>query len=300
MKRKNLLRKFISVSAAALMLAGVLAGCGGEAAEPAEETGTEETTQAETTGSFRTLDEIKESGKIVIGVFSDKAPFGYVDESGEYQGYDVYFAERIAQDLGVEVEYVSTDPASRVEYLTTGKVDIILANFTVTEERAQQVDFALPYMKVMLGVVSPDSALISDVEELNGKDLIVVKGTTAETYFEKNYPDVTLQKYDEYADAYNALLDGRGDAFSTDNTEVLAWALSNPGFTVGIDALGNADTIAPAVQKGNTTLLDWINSEIEALAGENFFHADYEATLAPVYGEAADPDALVVEGGVVE
>ena len=300
MKRKNLLRKFISVSAAALMLAGVLAGCGGEAAEPAEETGTEETTQTETTGSFRTLDEIKESGKIVIGVFSDKAPFGYVDESGEYQGYDVYFAERIAQDLGVEVEYVSTDPASRVEYLTTGKVDIILANFTVTEERAQQVDFALPYMKVMLGVVSPDSALISDVEELNGKDLIVVKGTTAETYFEKNYPDVTLQKYDEYADAYNALLDVRGDAFSTDNTEVLAWALSNPGFTVGIDALGNADTIAPAVQKGNTTLLDWINSEIEALAGENFFHADYEATLVPVYGEAADPDALVVEGGVVE
>ena len=300
MKRKNLLRKFISVSAAALMLAGVLAGCGGEAAEPAEETGTEETTQAETTGSFRTLDEIKESGKIVIGVFSDKAPFGYVDESGDYQGYDVYFAERIAQDLGVEVEYVSTDPASRVEYLTTGKVDIILANFTVTEERAQQVDFALPYMKVMLGVVSPDSALITDVEELNGKDLIVVKGTTAETYFEKNYPDVTLQKYDEYADAYNALLDGRGDAFSTDNTEVLAWALSNPGFTVGIDALGNADTIAPAVQKGNTTLLDWINSEIEALAGENFFHADYEATLAPVYGEAADPDSLVVEGGVVE
>ena len=153
MKRKNLLRKFISVSAAALMLAGVLAGCGGEAAEPAEETGTEETTQAETTGSFRTLDEIKESGKIVIGGFSDKAPFGYVDESGDYQGYDVYFAERIAQDLGVEVEYVSTDPASRVEYLTTGKVDIILANFTVTEERAQQVDFALPYMKVMLGVV---------------------------------------------------------------------------------------------------------------------------------------------------
>lgn len=300
MKRKNLLRKFISVSAAALMLAGVLAGCGGEAAEPAEETGTEETTQAETTGSFRTLDEIKESGKIVIGVFSDKAPFGYVDESGDYQGYDVYFAERIAQDLGVEVEYVSTDPASRVEYLTTGKVDIILANFTVTEERAQQVDFALPYMKVMLGVVSPDGALITDVEELNGKDLIVVKGTTAETYFEKNYPDVTLQKYDEYADAYNALLDGRGDAFSTDNTEVLAWALSNPGFTVGIDALGNADTIAPAVQKGNTTLLDWINSEIEALAGENFFHADYEATLAPVYGEAADPDSLVVEGGVVE
>lgn len=293
MKRNHSFRKLIAIATTALILLGSLAGCGSESADAESQT-------ESAAASFRTLDEIQESGKIIIGVFSDKAPFGYVDENGEYQGYDVYFAERIAQDLGVDVEYVSTDPASRVEYVATGKVDLILANFTVTEERAQQVDFALPYMKVMLGVVSPGSALITSVEELSGKTLIVVKGTTAETFFEKNYPDVELQKYDEYADAYNALLDGRGDAFSTDNTEVLAWALSNPGFTVGIDALGNADTIAPAVQKGNTTLLDWINEEIEGLAAENFFHADYEQTLAPVYGDAADPDSLVVEGGVVD
>lgn len=293
MKPRKLFTKLVSLSVAALFLLGSLAGCSGQGTSGKDQTDG-------SSASFRTLDEIKESGKIVIGVFSDKAPFGYVDENGQYQGYDVYFAERIAKDLGVEVEYVSTDPASRVEYAATGKVDIILANFTVTEERAQQVDFALPYMKVMLGVVSPDDSLVTDVEQLNGKALIVVKGTTAETYFEKNYPDVTLQKYDEYADAYNALLDGRGDAFSTDNTEVLAWALSNPGFTVGIDALGNADTIAPAVQKGNTTLLEWLNGEIEALGEENFFHADYEATLAAVYGDAADPDSLAVEGGKVE
>lgn len=288
--KRNLLKP-IAITATVLLILSSLAGCGS--------TGRENQKEA-STGSYRTLEEIKESGKIVIGVFSDKAPFGYVDENGAYQGYDVYFAERIAQDLGVEVEYVSTDPASRVEYVATGKVDIILANFTVTQERAQQVDFALPYMKVMLGVVSPDDALITSVEALSGKTLIVVKGTTAETYFEKNYSDVELQKYDEYADAYNALLDGRGDAFSTDNTEVLAWALSNPGFTVGIDALGNADTIAPAVQKGNSTLLEWINEELEALGAENFFHADYAQTLAPVYGEAADPDALVVEGGKID
>ena len=257
-------------------------------------------TAADAGGAFRTLDEIKESGKIIIGVFSDKAPFGYVDENGAYQGYDVYFADRIGKDLGVDVEYVSLDPASRVEFVQTGKVDVVLANFTVTEERAQQVDFALPYMKVSLGVVSPDGNVITDVSQLDGKTLIVCKGTTAETYFSENYPNVTLQKYDQYADAYNALLDGRGDAFSTDNTEVLAWALSNPGFTVGIDSLGDVDTIAPAVHKGNSTLLDWLNTEIESLGEEQFFHADYDATLAPVYGEAADPEALVVEGGKVE
>ncbi len=248
----------------------------------------------------RTVEEIKESGKIVIGVFSDKKPFGYVDSNGDYQGYDVYFGNRIAKDLGVEVEYVPVEAASRVEYLVSNKVDIILANFTVTEERKEKVDFTLPYMKVALGVVSPDSELITDVEDLNGKTLIVSKGTTAETYFTENYPDVNLLKFDQYSEAYNALLDGRGDALSTDNTEVLAWALENEGFSVGIESLGNIDTIAAAVQKGNQDLLDWLNNEVVELGKENFFHADYEETLLPVYGEAATPDNIVIEGGVVE
>lgn len=247
----------------------------------------------------RTLDDIKESGTLTIGVFSDKKPFGYVDENGEYQGYDVYFAKRLAQDLGVELELVSVGAPNRVEYLTSAKVDIILANFTVTPERAEVVDFALPYMKVALGVVSPDAALITDVAELADKTLIVSKGTTAETYFTSNYPEVKLLKFDTYTEAFNALLDGRGDALSTDNTEVLAWALENPGFTVGIESLGSLDSIAPAVQKGNESVLAFINQEIEALAAENFFHADYDATLKEVYGDAVNPDNLVVEGGVL-
>ncbi|MGC4018250.1 MAG: cysteine ABC transporter substrate-binding protein [Muricomes sp.] len=279
-----------------------LTGCGSKtdsASDAGKET-TETAKKSDDKAIYRTLDEIKKSGKLVVGVFSDKNPFGYVDEKGNYQGYDIYFAERLAKDLGVEIEYVSTEPASRVEYLQTGKVDIILANFTVTDERAESVDFALPYMKVALGVVSPDKALITAPEQLNGKKLIVAKGTTAETYFTENYPDVELVKFDQYTEAYNALLDGRGDAFTTDNTEVLAWAIQNDGFTVGITSLGDLDTIAPAVTKGNTTLLDWINEEIKSLAGEQFFHADYKETLEPVYGDEVDPDSLVVEGGVVE
>ena len=248
----------------------------------------------------RTLDEIKADGTLKIGVFSDKKPFGYIDENGEYQGYDVYLARRLAEDLGAKLELVSVDAPNRVEYLQSAKVDIILANFTVTAERAEVVDFALPYMKVALGVVPPDSALITDVEELKGKTLIVSKGTTAETFFTENYPEVTLLKFDSYTEAYNALLDGRGDALSTDNTEVLAWAIKNEGFSVGIESLGSLDAIAPAVQKGNETVLTFINDEIKALGVENFFHADYEATLRSVYGEAADADSLVVEGGVIE
>lgn len=276
------------------LLALMLTGCTSDSKDSGSST---------KTAKARTLEEIKKDGKIRIGVFSDKNPFGYVDENGKVQGYDIYFAKRIAKDLlGSEdaVEFVYVEAASRVEYLQSGKVDITLANFTVTEERSEKVDFALPYMKVALGVVSPDSELIKSVDDLDGKNLIVVKGTTAETYFSENYPNVKLTKFDEYQEAYDALADGRGDAFSTDNTEVLAWAMKNKGFTVGIESLGNVDAIAPAVQKGNTKLLNWLNEEIKTLGEEQFFHADYEATLRSVYGEDADADQLVVEGGVME
>ena len=274
-----------------------LAACGNKTEEKTE---AQAPAQETAVAKARTVQEIKDSGVIRIGVFTDKAPFGYIDENGKNQGYDVYFTDRLAKDLGVKVEYISLDPASRVEYAETGKADIVAANFTVTPERAEKVDFSLPYMKVSLGVVSPDGAVIKSVEELKDKTLIVSKGTTAEYYFSKNHPEVKLQKYDSYADAYNALLDGRGDAFSTDNTEVLAWAKSNPGFTVGIDSLGDVDTIAVSVQKGNTDLLNWINNEIKELGKENFFHEAYKATLEPIYGDSADPDSIVVEGGEVK
>lgn len=271
-----------------------LTGCG------AKQTVTETQNNASTEKIvYRTVDEIKESGTINIGVFSDKSPFGYVDEKGEYQGYDVYFGNRIGEDLGVKINYISTEAANRIEYLQTGKVDIILANFTVTEERAQEVDFALPYMNVALGVVSPDSAVITSLDEIGADDeVIVISGTTAETYLEKNYPNIKLQKYDAYAEAKTAFENGNGIAWANDNTEVIAFAIENPGYTVGIPSLGSADTIAAAVTKGNETLLNWLNAEIVALGSENFFHADYEATLLDTYGKDYE-DTLVVEGGVV-
>ena len=246
---------------------------------------------------YRTLDEIKESGTINIGVFSDKNPFGYVDENGDYQGYDVYFAERLGEDLGVDVNFVSTEAANRIEYLQTGKVDVILANFTVTDERAEEVDFALPYMNVALGVVSRDDNVIESLDNWNPDDsIIVISGTTAETYLVENYPDIQLQKFDSYATAKEAFENGTSVAWANDNTEVIAFALQNDGYTVGIPSLGSSDTIAPAVTKGNDTLLNWINDEITSLGDENFFHADYEATLVDTYGTEYE-DSLVVEGG---
>ena len=289
---KNL-KKMLALSLAFVLAIGVSA-CGSSTKDGGSDT------SASGKEVYRTLDEIKKDGTINIGVFSDKNPFGYVDENGEYQGYDVYFADRLAKDLGVKVNYVSTEAANRIEYLQTGKVDVILANFTVTEERAEEVDFANPYMNVSLGVVSRDDNVITSLDNWNKDDsIIVISGTTAETYLTKNYPDIPLQKFDSYATAKEAFENGTSVAWANDNTEVIAFSLQNKGYTVGIPELGSADSIAPAVTKGNDTLLNWINDEITSLGEENFFHADYEATLADTYGMDYE-ESLVVEGGKTE
>ena len=288
--KKNVFKKLAAGILAATLTIASLTGCG--------KAKTEDKVDA-ADRIYKTVDEIKEAGTINIGVFSDKNPFGYVDENGKYQGYDVYFAEKLAEDLGVKVNYVSTEPASRVEYLETGKVDIILANFTVTKDRAEKVDFALPYMNVALGVVSHEDNVITDLSQIGPDDqVIVISGTTAETYLEENYPDIKLQKFDSYTTAKTSFENGTGVAWANDNTEVIAFAIENKGYVVGIPSLGSQDTIAPAVTKGNTTLLKWINDEIEKLGTENFFHADYEATLLSTYGKDYE-DTLVVEGGIV-
>ena len=283
---KNLkIKKLLAVAVAGILTVGLVA-CGSSNSDSAKsDTASGSDAASE---SYRTLDEIKEDGTINIGVFSDKNPFGYVDENGDYQGYDVYFANRLAKDLGVKVNFVSTEAANRIEYLQTSKVDVILANFE------------LQYMNVALGVVSREDNVIKSLDNWNKDDsIIVISGTTAETYLTENYPDIPLQKFDSYATAKEAFQNGTSVAWANDNTEVIAFALQNKGYTVGISELGNKDTIAPAVTKGNDSLREWINSEIETLGQENFFHKDYEETLVDTYGTDYE-DSLVVEGGKTE
>ncbi|WNS40951.1 cysteine ABC transporter substrate-binding protein [Paenibacillus sp. MMS20-IR301] len=292
---KKGLKFAVALMAASLLLVGLTA-CGNS--------DNKDNSAGSGSSKFASIEQLKKNDKIRIGVFADKPPFGYVDADGKNQGFDVYIAKRFAKDLlGDEskAEFVLVDAASRVAYLESNKVDIIMANFTVTDERKEKVDFANPYMKLSFGIVSPDSAPITSIDQLKekGQKLIVAKGTTAETYFTKEYPDIELLKFDQYTEIFAALKDGRGAAIANDNTELIAWAKSNPGFTVSIPAFGGQDTIAPAVAKGNTELLNWLNTELETIGKEQFIHQAYKDTLNEVYGEGYT-DELVVEGGKLE
>lgn len=271
------------------ILASVLLAVGITACNEKEPANAQKTTS--------TIEQLKQAGKVRIGVFSDKPPFGYVDAQGKSQGFDVEIAKAITKDLlGDEnkAEFVLVEAANRAEYLVSNKVDIILANFTVTPARKEVVDFANPYMKVALGVVSKDGGVITDIEQLKGKTLLLNKGTTADAYFTKNYPDIKTLKFEQNTETFEALRDGRGDALAHDNTLLFAWAKENPGFTVGIKNLGDQDTIAPAVKKGDTELLNWLNAEIQKLGKEGVLKQAYDKTLLAIYGDAISEKDVVV------
>ncbi len=249
------------------------------------------------TASTGSLQEIKNRGEIIIAVFGDKPPFGYIDNKGLSTGFDVLLGKQIAKDLlGDEskVKFVLVEAQNRVDVLKSNKVDITLANFTVTPERAEQVDFAKPYMKTAIGLVSPKAKSITSLEALQDQSVLINKGTTAELFFVKKYPHIKLTTFDQNTETFNALKDGRGSALAHDNTLLYAWVKENPDYSVSINQIGDNDFIAPAVKKGNTELLNWLNAEIDTLTQARFFHDAYDQSVKPFYGEGINPDHILI------
>ena len=248
------------------------------------------------------IEQIKERGELVVAVFTDKPPFGYVDKDGKNVGFEIDMAKRFAKDLlGDEskVKFVPVEAASRIPYLQSDKVDFVLANMTVTEERKKVVDFTNPHLKVAVQVLVKDGIPIQSVKDLEGKKVIVTKGTTADIYLTKNMKNVELIKFDKNTEALQALKDGRADAYAQDNLVLLSWANKNPGFHLLKDKLGGDDLIAIAVKKDNKEMHDWVNKELEKLGKENFLHTLYDKHLKEEFGPQISPESVITEGGKV-
>ncbi|ASI76256.1 transporter substrate-binding domain-containing protein [Bacillus pacificus] len=248
------------------------------------------------------IEEIKERGELVVAVFTDKPPFGYVDKGGKNIGFEIDMAKRFAKDLlGDEskVKFVPVEAASRIPYLQSDKVDFVLANMTATDERKKVVDFTNPHLKVAVQVLVKDGSPIQSVKDLEGKKVIVTKGTTADIYLTKNMKNVELIKFDKNTEALQALKDGRADAYAQDNLVLLSWANKNPGFHLLKDKLGGDDLIAIAVKKGNKEVHDWVNKELEKLGKENFLHTLYDKHLKEEFGPQISPESVITEGGKV-
>ena len=238
---------------------------------------------------------IKKRGTVRIATFGDLPPYGWINKDGKRVGYDVALGHKIAKDLGVKAKFIQVNANNRVDALNSDKADIVLANFTVTPERKQVIDFAKPYMKVSIGVVSKKSAPITKVSQLKGKKLIVNKGTTAESYFTTKQKGVDLLKFDSKTQQFNALKNDRGVALADDNSYLYAWVKNHPKYTVGIKTLGPNQFIAPGIKKGNKSLLKWTNKEIDKLTRKGFFKQDFDKELKPYFGKEVKASDIIID-----
>lgn len=279
MEKSKLAKRALALVTAVAVLVLCFAGCGSKDGDKV----------------YRTYQEIKDAKKIRIGVSSDNNPFGFADENGEYQGYEIVFAKRLAKEMKLKPEFVSVEAGNRAKYLKTGKADVVIADYAVDDTEKIIADFAQPYMKTALATVSHKKDKVKSLDDLDKKDsVIVVSGSDAALYMAENYKNVNLTEVADISEAIDALESNRGVVWLGKNTEVAEFAMQNEGYAVGEKELGDIVSYAPAVSKGNSTLLKKINKIMDKLYDEDFFGTDYDETLEIVYG-GDFKEALIIE-----
>ena len=248
----------------AFVLAGALifnvAGCG--------KTGSEANTTSK-------LDEIKKSGKIVMGTCADYPPYEFhvlKDGKDEISGFDIEIAKQIASDLGVELEIKDMKFEGLLPALKAGKVDFIASGMAATEERKKSVDFSNPYYTDIstLVVSGAYKDKVKNVEDLKGLKLGVQKASVQEGIAKDKAKDATIKPLGKITDVMMELENGKIDAAIVTKPVAQSFAKKNKNiFLVGYDFETTADdSVSIAIDKGNEELVKSINGTIEKLESE--------------------------------
>lgn len=209
------------------------------------------------------LDDIEKRGQIKIAVFDSNPPFGYIDEkTNQIVGLDVDYANQIGKALNVKVELVPTNPANRIPLLTSQKADLIVANFTVTEERAKAVDFSVPYFATGQKFVAKKGVL-KTADDLNNLRIGADKGTVMEITLREKYPTAKVISYDDTPFAFAALRNGLVNAITQDDAKLIGLLANVPEdqraeFEISPFSI-TKEYQAVGIPKGETRLKDKVN-----------------------------------------
>lgn len=179
--------------------------------------------------------EIKNRGRLIVGVKYDSKPFGYVDKDGKLKGYDVELAHMIAKQLlGNEkkVSFRQVNQHNRISKLNSGEVDMVIATMTITPQREAVVAFSVPYHTTGQALMVKKTSPIKAIGELNDKKVITILNTTGEKNLRYFAPNAIVQGYRTYEDGFEALRAKKADAMTADESILVGLALDNPQYKV--------------------------------------------------------------------
>ncbi|MBP2571805.1 polar amino acid transport system substrate-binding protein [Agrobacterium tumefaciens] len=161
----------------------------------------------------RTLDEAKASGKVVIGIQGDNAPWGFINSTGVQEGYDADLARGFADYLGLKVEFVPLAVANRIPSLRTGKVDALFASMGMTPERAKNVQYAQPYAHNVMSVYATKDKKIASFDDLTGMTVGAPKSSPMDTALTAGAGSkANILRFDDDAATIQAILSGQIEA----------------------------------------------------------------------------------------
>ena len=288
----------------AVLFALIAGACGDDDSPTVEGSDdTTDTTEAEGPPEFEegsTMAALQEKGKIVVGTKFDQPLFGLKDPvSGEVQGFDVEMAKIIAaaifggtaEEAGDKIEFVETVSRNREPFIQEGKVDFVVATYTINDTRKQVVDFAGPYYVAGQDImVKADDTSIKSVTDLGGKKVCSVTGSTSITNVQQKAPTVDVStSFDKYSLCAEALADGRVQAVTTDNIILLGLIKDNPGKFKLVKAPFTTEPYGIGHKKGDDDFRDFVNDTIEEAYESGAWEEAFEATVGTAGEKAPEP-----------
>jgi glutamate transport system substrate-binding protein len=284
-------RRFAAFAALGLTLAACSSEAGNEAAEESASAPTVAEDVDFPAGS--TMAELSEAGEITVGTKYDQPGFGLLNpQSGNPEGFDVEIAKIVAAELGIPedgITWTETVSANREPFIQNGQVDIVVATYTINDARKQVVDFAGPYylagQDIMVAEGNPEG--IEGPDDLAGKTVCSVEGSTPAQNIRDNYPEAQLTTYDVYSKCADDLRNGNVQAVTTDNVILTGLVAGSDG---AFELVGNPFTEEPygiGLQLGDTDFRNFVNDVLEESFEDGRWADAWDRTAGSITGEEA-------------
>ncbi|GIG54221.1 glutamate ABC transporter substrate-binding protein [Demequina activiva] len=240
-----------------------------------------------------TMAELAEAGSITIGTKFDQPLFGLLAPSGVPEGFDVEIGTIIASELGIDedgIEWVETVSANREPFIQDGTVDIVVATYTINDDRKELISFAGPYYNAGQALMTlSGNTDITGPDDLAGMNVCSVTGSTPAQNISDNYPDAELSLFDAYTDCLEPLRNGQVDVVTTDNVILAGYVADSDG---EFEVVGEPFTEEPygiGVEREDTEFRMWINDVLEEIFEDGRWLEAWNETAGTVLPEPEVP-----------